>query len=413
MFDNVTINTSDSMFEQTDFEDYPFSPDYNVGHGCCSNYNFNNIEITAKVKKKYEGLFKEIKVALEMVRKLEYGCMSSCNSFKMHLEVLNSIDLTNNCINYSKLVNKLLYERCVPEEDLINAINRTEMSGKIREKLKSVINCHESTDRLENNMWDIMGHIESINVSERKDAMFLSVSVWLNDSNEDRYIDAGLLLETFCEKVMDVSIDSFGDEVKTYKTEEGKWNNKLIVDYIVEDKKKQLVIPLVDLNKIYNIKLKAVFKEGIQKYMGAVLEVFKFALSKKDVSTDVRLGETIRTFSMNYDIVLYHTLDVIYDSYPVDLEDFNADDMADINKILTSKGYGKLPTTDEYYNELMFKLDFDGNIEYVSEGLSEKQWDLEINVRGDMITKLINSFKKMRHNTTELSCVVDGEEVLQ
>ena len=331
----------------------------------------------------------------------------------MHHDLLNSIDLNNNCINYSMFINRLFTKRGIKEAELLNAINSAKMSGKLRERYKTVLNCHESSKSIFGNHFDLFSAVDDINVHERKDALFLTISVITNVTSQNSLIAGGLLIETFGEKIVNICLGEYGDDINTYRTEEGQWNNKLIVDFTEEDEDKQLIIPLLDLNKVYNVKLRAVFKEEIQKNMGAVFEVFKFAVSKRDISTDCRLGETIRTFSMNYDIVLYHTLDVVYDSYPVDIEDFTADDMADINKILASKGYGKLLTDDEYYNELKFRLDFNGNVEYVSEELSEKQWDLEINVRGDLITKLIDSFEKMRHNTTELSCIIDGKEVLQ
>lgn len=414
MFDNVTINTPQETSELNSLGDCPFEPDF-VPTPCFGvGFNAPTVNIKAKVKKKYEGLFKEIKVALEVISIIEFK--NTCSCYKLHLDLINSIDLNNNCINYSMMVNQLLFERRISEAVLLNAINRAEMSGDLREKYKAVLNCHESSESIFGKVYDVLSDIDDITVCRRKDATFLTISVLANGAKINNLVSVGLLLETFCEKVVYIGIGeckAYGDNIKAYRTEEAEWNNKLIVDYNMDHEDKQLIIPLLDLNKVYNVKLRAVFKEDIQNNMGAVLEVFKFSLSKRDISTDYRLGETIRTFKMNYNMVLNHIIDMVYDTYPVDLEDFTDDDMADINKILASKGYGQLLTHDEYYAELDSNFDFEGNIEYISEELSEKQWDLEINVRGDLITKLIDSFEKMRHNTTELSCIVDGKEVLQ
>lgn len=414
MFDNVTINTPQETSELNSLGDCPFEPDF-VPTSCFGvGFNAPTVDIKVKVKKKYEGLFKEIKVALEILDKIRFSvdgtCYSCCN---LHHDLLNSLDLDNNCINYNMFINRLFTERGIQEAELLNAINSAKMSGKLREKYKSVLNCHESSKSIFGKHFDLISAVDYISVCERKDTIFLTISVLTGFTSRGGMIAGGLLIETFGEKIVNICLGEYGDDINTYRTEEDKWNNKLIIDFTEEDEDKQLIIPLLDLNKIYNVKLRAVFKEDRQKNMGAVLEVFKFAVSKKDISTDCRLGETIRTFSMNYDMVLYHTIDVVYDSYPVDVDEFTADDMADINKILAGKGYGKLLTNEEYYDELKFRLDFNGNIEYVSEELSEKQWELEINVHGDLITKIIDSFEKMRHNTIELSCIVDGKEVLQ
>lgn len=413
MFDNVTINASDDLFEQTDFGDCPFNLDFVPPPFLGKNFNAPTVNIKAKVKKKYEGLFKEIKVALEVINMIRYRYENNYGCYGIYHDLLNSIDLNNNCINYSMFVNQLLFERRIEETHLVEVINMTKMSGKLREKYKSVLNCHESSENTFGNVFDILSDIDNLAVCERKDALFLTISVAINYLKNDSSVSIGLLIETFCEKVISIDADVYNVNIKNYRTEEGEWNNKLIIDYTKDNKDKQLIIPLLDLNKIYNVKLRAVFKEEIQKNMGAVLEVFKFSLSKKDISTDCRLRETIRTFSVNNDMVLNYIIDMVYDTYPVDLEDFTADDMADINKILASKGYGQLLTHDEYYDKIDSNFNFEGTIEYVSEELSEKQWDLEINVRGDLITKLIDSFEKMRHNTIELSCIVDGKEVLQ
>ena len=400
MFDNVTINTPQETSELNNLGDCPFEPDF-VPTSCFGvGFNAPTVDIKVKVKKKYEGLFKEIKVALEVLDKIRFSvdgtCYSCCN---LHHDLLNSLDLDN--------------ERGIQEAELLNAINSAKMSGKLREKYKSVLNCHESSKSIFGKHFDLISAVDYISVCERKDTIFLTISVLTGFTSRGGMIAGGLLIETFGEKIVNICLGEYGDDINTYRTEEGQWNNKLIIDFTENDEDKQLIIPLLDLNKVYNVKLRAVFKEDRQKNMGAVLEVFKFAVSKRDTSTNCRLGETIRTFSMNYNMALNLIIDMLYDSYPVDIEDFTADDMVDINKILASKGYGKLLTNEEYYDELKFRLDFNGNIEYVSEELSEKQWELEINVHGDLITKLIDSFEKMRHNTIELSCIVDGKEVLQ
>lgn len=414
MFDNVTINTPQETSELNSLGSIPFRPDF-VPTSCFGrNFNSSTVDIKVKVKKKYEGLFKEIKVALEVLGKIIFSVNEThyC-CYNLHHDLLNSLDLNNNCINYNMFVNRLFTERGIHEAELLNAINSTKMSGKLREKYKAVLNCHEYSESIFGNHFDLTSAIDAISVCERKDAMFFTVSVLTGVTNQNSLVAVGLLIETFSEKVVNISLGEYGDDINIYRTEEDKWNNKLIIDFTEDNEDKQFIIPLLDLNKIYNVKLRAVFKEDIQKNMGAVLEVFKFSLSKIDISTVYKLRETIRTFSMNYNMALNLIIDMLYDSYPVDIEDFTADDMADINKILASKGYGKLLTNEEYFDELNARFDFNGTIEYVSEELSEKQWDLEINVRGDLITKLIDSFEKMRHNTIELSCIVDGKKVLQ
>ena len=373
------------------------------------------MDIQARVKKKYEELFKEIEVALSIINMIKYSYFDGhpyiCSG--LYFKVLNSIDLDNNCINYSMFINGILSNGEISEAELLGVINKTKMSGKLREKYKTAVNCHESSENTFGNIFDVLCNIDEISVYKRKEATFFTISVLSSCARQNRSVEVGLLLETFCEKVVNIRITGANGNVDNYKTEEGEWNNKLLVDYTVNNEKMQLVIPLLNLKKTYNIKLRAVIKEDIQKILGPVLEVFKFAISKRDLSSVSILGETIRTFRINYNMVLNHILDMIYDMYPVDVDDFNNDDMADINKILAAKGYGKLLTNEEYYDELNTSFDFEGNVEYVSEKLSEKQWDLEINVCGDLVTKIIEDFEKIRHNTTEIRCTVDGKEVIK
>lgn len=412
MFDNVTINEPLDMMEPTEFGDCLFDSDFVPSPFWESNFNATTVKIKAKVKKKYEGLFREIKVALDIIRMFRYRYENNYSCCGIYHDLLNSIDMNNKCINYSMFVNQLLSERRIEENHLVEAINITKMSGKLREKYRSVLNCHESSGNTFGQVFDILSEIDNLVVCERKDALFLTISSEINYLKDYSSVSIGLLIETFCEKVISVETEENVINVNNYRTEEGKWNNKLIIDYTKDNKDKQLVIPLLDLNKVYNVKLRAVFKEDLHKIMGAVLEVFKYSISKMEIEPVCKLEETIRTFKTDYGNILNHMLRVIYTEYQVDVDRFIDDDITEINKTLSSKGYGKLKRSEEYYNELSENFDFGGKIEYVSEVLSEKQWDLEINVSGDLITKIIDSFEEMRHNTTELSCVVDNEVVI-
>ena len=70
MFDNVTINTPQETSELNSLGDCPFEPDF-VTTSCFGvGFNAPTVDIKVKVKKKYEGLFKEIKVALEVLDKI-------------------------------------------------------------------------------------------------------------------------------------------------------------------------------------------------------------------------------------------------------------------------------------------------------------------------------------------------------
>lgn len=394
----------EKLFDLNDLEECDEEDVENTENSCFNSNLFSRCDykIAVRVKPEYVELFKEIETAGRVLLGIDgYGY---CQPENM---LFSCIDIENKQFDYEQFMAVLHIEYGISHQDIVDSINTIDMPWELRNRFNMTVNSFgEIKKNSFKEIFDIVLEINfyryCIDMLFRDNSAILTIEIKEDDDITLQRV--GCLLGTFCQPV--ISVRNSKEKEVDFIIESGKYNERLIITENGEDK----VIELVDLTKQYKIAMQVEFKEQFNKTFDILFALNKSVQKKKTIADGDKINDIMQIIAFDYDYTKHFLKSVLYSLSKSNIYSLHYVEKAEILEEFDNKEISDL-VNNRCEGEDRCLLDFNGDIEIVSEELDGKHWIIEFNITKCNIDLLLRDIRKMLENTSYLRCSINDEVV--